>query len=60
MMGAGSSSFSEFKEQVQLVRMMLEKHDRDPATFHISKRVYIAFDDKPERAEGEIRNWFGE
>lgn len=59
-MGAGSSSFTEFKEQIQLVRMMLEKHGRDPATFPISKRVYIAFDDRPEKAEGKIRNWFGE
>jgi probable F420-dependent oxidoreductase len=58
-MGAGSSSAQEFKSQVQLLRGFLEEAGRDPATFTISKRVYLAVDDDKARAERRLRHWFG-
>ena len=43
-MGAGMSSTADFKKSVPLLRGYLEEEQRDPATFSISKRVYIAID----------------
>jgi len=48
--GAGSNSTEQFVKQVQIVRAELSDQGRDPATFPIAKRVYIAVDDEPERA----------
>jgi len=58
-MGAGSSSPQDFKSQVQLLRGFLEEARRDPATFTVSKRVYIAVDPDKARAEQRLRHWFG-
>lgn len=57
-MGPGSSSIDEFREHVGILRQALEDQDRDPATFTISKRLYLAIDDDRERAEGRLREWF--
>lgn len=57
-MGPGSSSIDEFREHVRILRQALEDQDRDPATFTISKRLYLAIDDDRERAEGRLREWF--
>jgi alkanesulfonate monooxygenase SsuD/methylene tetrahydromethanopterin reductase-like flavin-dependent oxidoreductase (luciferase family) len=48
--GAGSNTTAQFAEQVQIVREELAGQQRDPASFPIAKRVYIAVDDDPERA----------
>ncbi|MDO8749683.1 MAG: LLM class flavin-dependent oxidoreductase [Dehalococcoidia bacterium] len=58
-MGAGSSSISEFKEQIEFVKRHLDEAGRDPQTFAVSKRVYLAIDDNPARAERRLREWFG-
>jgi probable F420-dependent oxidoreductase len=58
-MGAGSSSTADFKAQAQTVRELLDEGERDPATFTISKRVYIAVDRDKSRAEERLRTWFG-
>jgi probable F420-dependent oxidoreductase len=58
-MGAGSSSTQDFKNQVQQVRGFLDEAQRHPATFTISKRVYVAVDDDKKRAEQRLRQWFG-
>ncbi|HIM37006.1 MAG TPA: LLM class flavin-dependent oxidoreductase [Dehalococcoidia bacterium] len=58
-MGAGSSTTASFVEGVGQTRMFLEEAGKDPATFTISKRVYIAVDDDEKRAEGRLREWFG-
>src|SRR5260370_37054413 len=42
-----------------LIRRLLDEGKRDPATFSISKRVYIAVDDQCDRAEQRLRRWFG-
>jgi len=57
-MGAGSSSSADFVRSIGLVRQFLEETGRDPATFPISKRVYIAVDDDRDRAERRLREWF--
>lgn len=58
-MGPGSSSIEDFREHVGMLKQALEEQDRDPATFTISKRLYLAIDDNRERAEGRLREWFG-
>ena len=58
-MGAGSSSIADFREQTALLRGYLEEEGRDPATFAVSKRVYLAIDDDEARAERRLAEWFG-
>ena len=58
-MGPGSSSSAEFIQHIEIIRRLLNEAKRDPATFPISKRVYIAIDDDRERAERRLREWFG-
>jgi alkanesulfonate monooxygenase SsuD/methylene tetrahydromethanopterin reductase-like flavin-dependent oxidoreductase (luciferase family) len=58
-MGAGSSSHDDFVEQYAQLRQYLDEAGRDPATFAISKRVYVAMDDNRDRAEQRLRAWFG-
>jgi probable F420-dependent oxidoreductase len=58
-MGAGISSSADFVQQVGLVRRFLDEAQRDPATFAISKRVYLAVDNDRDRAERRLREWFG-
>ena len=55
----GPSSTADFKVQAQTVRELLDEANRDPATFTISKRVYIAADANKSRAEERLRAWFG-
>ena len=57
-MGAGSSTTNNFLECVQQLNTFLEEAGRDPATFPISKRVYLAVDDNEQRAEQRITTWF--
>jgi probable F420-dependent oxidoreductase len=56
--GAGSTSSSQFAEQVRTIRACLEEAGRDPASFPISKRVYIAVDDDKQRAGKKLEEWF--
>ena len=56
--GAGSSSFEDFVKQYGLLQQFLEKEGRDPETFGISKRVYVAVDRDRDRAERRLREWF--
>jgi probable F420-dependent oxidoreductase len=58
-MGAGTSSAADFKAQAQTIRGFLDEAKRDPATFTISKRVYLAIDANKARAEERLRAWFG-
>lgn len=57
--GAGSSSTADFRSHVQLVRAELEAAKRDPGTFFIAKRVFLAVDRDRERAHRRLREWFG-
>ncbi len=52
--GAGSSPSSAFAPMVARLREYLEAEGRDPSTFPIGKRVYVAID----RPADEISDWF--
>ena len=58
-MGAGAVSTSAFHRQSDTVRRFLAEADRNPATFAISKRVYMAVDDDKPGAVTKLRDWFG-
>ncbi|MBV9164617.1 MAG: LLM class flavin-dependent oxidoreductase [Solirubrobacterales bacterium] len=53
-MGAGSSPSSAFPEMVSQLREQLAVQGRDPSSFPIGKRVYVAI----ERPAQEVREWF--
>jgi probable F420-dependent oxidoreductase len=57
--GAGSTTTARFAEQVRIVREALAEAGRDPATFRIAKRVYIAVDDDAERARRRVADGLG-
>ena len=52
--GAGSTPSDAFPGLVETLRQELEAEDRDPATFPIAKRAYIAID----RPADEVGAWF--
>jgi probable F420-dependent oxidoreductase len=52
--GAGSSPSSSFPDNLAQLREYLEAEGRDPDSFPIAKRVYVAID----RPEAEVSAWF--
>jgi probable F420-dependent oxidoreductase len=59
-MGSGGSSIAEFARSVPLLREALVQAGRDPADFPISKRIFMAVDERPEVARAEMHRWFTE
>jgi probable F420-dependent oxidoreductase len=59
-MGSGGSSIVDFKASVPILKQELEKCGRDPAAFPISKRVFLAVDERPAVARAELNRWFTE
>ncbi|MBV9859961.1 MAG: LLM class flavin-dependent oxidoreductase [Alphaproteobacteria bacterium] len=59
-MGAGGSTTEAFARSVPLLRAALEKAGRDPASYPISKRVFVAVDDRAETARADIHRWYSE
>jgi probable F420-dependent oxidoreductase len=59
-MGAGGSSIAEFGKSVPVLRTALEKAGHNPATYPISKRVFMSVHDKPETARAEVDRWYRE
>jgi alkanesulfonate monooxygenase SsuD/methylene tetrahydromethanopterin reductase-like flavin-dependent oxidoreductase (luciferase family) len=57
-MGSGGSSTANFSQSVPILRAALEKAGRDPATFPISKRVFMSVHDRPDVARAELHRWF--
>jgi probable F420-dependent oxidoreductase len=57
-MGSGGSSTATFARSVPILKTALEKAGRDPATFPISKRVFLSVDERPEVARAELHRWF--
>ncbi len=57
-MGSGGSSIAEFGASVPILKDALAKAGRDPDTFPISKRVFMAVDDRPEVARASLDRWF--
>lgn len=58
-MGAGSSPSSAFAPMVSQLREQLEVAGRDPRSFPIAKRVYVAIDRPPEEVGGWFRAVYG-
>jgi probable F420-dependent oxidoreductase len=57
-MGSGGSSNAAFVRSVPILREELAKAGRDPATFPISKRVFLSVHERPELARAELHRWF--
>jgi probable F420-dependent oxidoreductase len=57
-MGAGSSSSAAFIREAARIRIFLDQAQRDPASFHFAKRVYLAVDKDKARGEKRVREWF--
>ena len=59
-MGSGGSSIADFKASVPILKQALEAAGRDPTTFPVSKRVFMAVDERPAVARRELERWFTE
>ena len=52
--GAGVSSITEHRQLIERIREILAEQGRDPSSFQLGKRVYLAID-RPRR---EVERWF--
>jgi probable F420-dependent oxidoreductase len=59
-MGSGGSRIADFAASVPVLKEALAKNGRDMANFPISKRIFIAVDERPEAARAELLRWFTE
>ncbi len=59
-MGSGGSTIADFARSVPILREALDKAGRDPARFPISKRIFMAVDERPAAARVELLRWFTE
>jgi probable F420-dependent oxidoreductase len=57
-MGSGGSSIAQFQESVPILKEALEKRGRDPASFPISKRIFMMVDENPATARRLLDRWF--
>jgi probable F420-dependent oxidoreductase len=59
-MGSGSSRIADFARSVPLLKEALAAAGRDPAAFPISKRIFVAVDEKADQARSQLHRWFTE
>jgi probable F420-dependent oxidoreductase len=59
-MGSGGSRIADFAAAVPILNEALAARGRDPASFPISKRIFMAVDERPEAARAELLRWFTE
>ena len=57
-MGSGGSSIATFGKSIPILRAELEKQKRNPATFPISKRVFLSVHGRADVARAELDRWF--
>jgi probable F420-dependent oxidoreductase len=57
-MGSGGSRIADFAASVPILKAALEEKGRDPATFPISKRIFMAVDERADVARAELLRWF--
>jgi probable F420-dependent oxidoreductase len=57
-MGSGGSSMAAFARNISALKTELERARRDPATFPISKRVFLSVHERPDVARAELHRWF--
>jgi probable F420-dependent oxidoreductase len=58
--GGGGSSNDSFIAAVPQLRAELERGGRDPTTYPISKRVFVAVHEHANEARAELARWFSE
>lgn len=58
--GGSGGSIAGFGAQVRSLRGALEQYGRDPSTFPISKRLFVAVDSDATVAKGMLERWFGQ
>ncbi|MET0146330.1 MAG: LLM class flavin-dependent oxidoreductase [Ilumatobacteraceae bacterium] len=59
-MAAGGATTASLAEAVPLLRAGLDAEGRDPATFPISKRIFMSVHDDPAVARAEVDRWYTE
>ncbi len=57
--GSSILSTKVFADELELVKKYLDEEGRDPNSFKVSKRVYIAVDKDRDRAAKNLRDYFG-
>ncbi len=57
-MAAGASNTTDYEKHVQILRAELEKLGRDPATFPISKRVFMSVAERTDTAKADLDRWY--
>jgi alkanesulfonate monooxygenase SsuD/methylene tetrahydromethanopterin reductase-like flavin-dependent oxidoreductase (luciferase family) len=57
-MGAGSATTADFAVARTALAEALEAEGRDPSSFPVGKRVYVAVDADRDRALSRLREWF--
>jgi alkanesulfonate monooxygenase SsuD/methylene tetrahydromethanopterin reductase-like flavin-dependent oxidoreductase (luciferase family) len=57
-MGAGPTTTQDFAKQVEHIRRFLDQEGRDPESFPLSKRVYLAVDKDAGRAKSGLDEFF--
>ena len=57
-MGSGGSSRAAFSRNVSFLKAELERADRDPAIFPISKRLFLSVHERCDIARAELKRWF--
>jgi probable F420-dependent oxidoreductase len=57
-MGSGGSRIADFAASVPILKEALAANGRDPENFPISKRIFMAVDERPEVARRELLRWF--
>jgi probable F420-dependent oxidoreductase len=59
-MGSGGSSIAQFGQSVPILKEALAAAGRGPESFPISKRIFMAVDERPDVARRELNRWFTE
>jgi probable F420-dependent oxidoreductase len=57
-MGSGGSRIADFAASVPILKEALAAQGRDPDKFPISKRLFMAVDERPDVARRELLRWF--
>lgn len=57
-MGSGGASLASFASNLALLKTELERAGRDPATYPISKRVFLSVHERADIAHAELQRWF--
>jgi len=59
-MGAGGSTTEDFRKSVPALKAALAEAGRDPTTFPISKRIFMAVDDNSAKARLVLHRWYSD